>query len=654
MVIFEILKLGIFFGLILLLPGIVILQGSRRFRGVSLLAIFSYGFLISVLITSLCGLGGILLGIPRRVFVYAEVLIMIMSVIAGIFLLTGVKSSDWKKWALRLSRKLRPEDYAFFAILIVVFVLTLYRGAFLKFGDVWLHIAYTVKFFRSEVMNPSYPFFRNVPVDINYGYCPLYPIYGLLCELTGRKVLWVWYYLPAFFAPLVLAVNYYFARLLTQSRFVALVSIVFLIYFTGMIGGNFLGFAVSAYPRNIGILIMFPLLWLLTLQTLRVFSRLNVMLCFAGFVALMLIHKLSALHFLIAYIIFALTVVASRAGRPSQWYGRLALLFAYMVVALVLYLLVVPVEPVNNPVHLEFRRAETWQLGETPLFIAAPHIFLFQAGPITAHTPATPLSLFSYLLLPGLFLSPKRNSLGKLFLLASIILLPVTIFNPFVFPIMAKLMTIEGSVRLVQIVPYHLIFPYSLYLIIQNILTDLYQTLRHRENRYYIAGVVSFLTIVFLSIWVGTNNPHKGKFLKSEEDIYNLDPLFQMGMYITENFQVDKERLMADFYSSYVIGGLTNVEVMGIPETMSSPNHPFIRSKNLAIYRFFSPLTAEQRIALLKRWGVTLLLFNPNAVNPVIVTHLEKEFAEHPETYHLLKKFDSVILYRISTPERGT
>jgi len=351
-------------------------------------------------------------------------------------------------------------------------------------------------------------------------------------------------------------------------------------------------------------------------------------------------------------VVFALVVTVSRAGRPSEWYKRLLLLFGYMIMALMVYVLLIPIEPVSNPVHLEFRGLETWRIGRTLFYIAAPHIFLFQAGPITAHTPATPLPLFSYLLLPGLFLSPKRNSLGKLLLLASVILLPVTIFNPLIFPVMAKLMTIEGSVRLVQIIPYHLIFPYCLYLIIQNILTDLYQTLRHRENRYYIAGVISLVTIVFLSIWVGTKNPHKGRLLKTEQEVLRLEPLFQAGEYINENLQVDRERLLSDFYSSYIISGLTNIEVMGIPETMSAPNHPFIRSKNLVIYRFFSPLSsAEQRIALVKRRGITLVLLNFNAVNPLIARHLEKEFAEHPETYRLLKKFDSLILYRIQNNE---
>jgi hypothetical protein len=501
-------------------------------------------------------------------------------------------------------------------------------------------------------MSNAYPFFHDVIPDMSYGYCPLHALYALLARLAGQSVLWLWFYLPVILVPLVLGVNYYFSRLITQSRFVALLSVLLLIYFLGFVGLPFMGFSTLAYPRNIALFIIIPLLWVLIIQTLRIYNIRTMALFVPAFMLLVLIHPLSGIHFVIAYIVFAIIVVVLRGGQKSPWYGRMFYLLTLMIMVMGLYTIFVPVGIIRNPVHLGFRRQEIVELGGR-LSIAIPGIFLFQGGPITTHGPSTPFPLFSYLLLPGLFLSPRRNSLGKEYLFAMGLLLPLTIFNPLMFPFMRRVLTIEGSVLILQVVPYHLIFPYSLYLIVQSILTDTYQSLRSRKNRYFITGAISVLIIIVLSIYVFRSVPAKGRLFKTKQQMLDLDPRYEVADYLLKNSRVDKDRFAADFESSYVVGALTNIDVLGLPRTMSSPSHPFILSRNLDIYRFFSVIPRKVRLKLARLYGITYVMLDFSRINPRVAERIRNEFNADPAIYNFLRDFRGLLLYRIDPDAVG-
>lgn len=627
-------------------PGIALLLVSRGLRGASLLAIFSLGFLLSILFLGVLLLCGMLFEVKQQLVTTFILLIMFIAAAATVYALRTGRTEQWRLYFRRFRWKLRPEDYAFLAITLAVTFVMLYRGGILEFGDGWLHIAYITKFYQSASLNPVYPFFPEVQPDTNYGYCPLHPLYALLAVYTGRSVLWLWYYLPFLLTPVILGVNYYFARLLTQSRFVALLSILMLIYFMGFLGMPMLGFAIGAYPRTIAVSIIVPLLWLLAIQNIRVFKRWNAILFLLGFATLLIFHKLTAIHFLMYYVVFLIVVIISRRCCSSVWYKRLALLLGYMLISCIIYYIVVPIEKVRNPVHLEFRSEEISPIEGTPFSIAKPDIFLFQGGPITSHAPITPLPLFAYLLIPGLFLSPRRNSLGKIYLLAGALLVPATLFNPLIFPLLSKILTIEGTIRLVQMAPYHLIFPYSMYLIIQNTLTDMYTILRRRSNRYFIAGFIALATMVIVIPYGFAKSPNKGRFLKSDRDLIRMNPLYEVSSYITSTFMPANECLVTDFYTSYIVGALTGIEVLGIPETMSAPNHTIIQSKNLYLYRFFSGITAEQRLKIARVTGATMVLLNRRELGDALYGALKKEFETHPQWYMRLYLADGLELYQ--------
>ncbi len=654
MALIDIALLFLLFVIVFILPGTIALLYSRHIRYTSILCLVSFGFVVTTTAIALLGLAGILAGIKTVHFVPLLVIILITPFLLALYRCVASRGGCLKIDVARIKHKIRVEDIGFLAIAIITFLGVLYYGAFLRFGDVWLHVAYVTKFFDADILDASYPFFREVVHDTNYGYCPLYILYSVLPRLLGHTVLWTWYYLPAIIVLLILVVNYYFARLLTQSRFVALVSVVFLLYFMGMIGSPFLGFGTAAFPRNITVLLISPLLWLLVIQSIRFFNRMNLALLFAGYALLLMIHKLSAFHFLVLYMIFGVIVIATTGRRHAGWYRRVILILAYMIMALFVYVIIVPFEPVVNPLHLAFRQEEILKLGKTPFSIASPVIFLFQAGPITSHDPRTPLPLFSYLLLPALFLSPKRNSLGKIYLLSAGILLPVTIFNPLLFPLLTKVLTVEGSIRMVQIIPFHLIFPYAMYLIVQNTLPDLYRTLRQRRQRKYITAILSIgVAIVFL-LYIAVKVPHEGRILKTEEQLLDLNPLFKAADYIRDNFNVTEERLMADFYSSYVVSALSGIEVMGIPETMSSPNHSFVWTRNLVVYRFFSNIPPEKRYFLAQRFGISLVLLNPEWIRTDrsdMVKKFVAEFSSLPSLYSFIETIDDLFLYRVESEE---
>ncbi|MCX7765877.1 MAG: hypothetical protein N2246_04120 [Candidatus Sumerlaeia bacterium] len=276
-------------------------------------------------------MSGILLNCPQISIINLSFVILCATIVGMVYLWYRTRNFSWKLYFIRLTRKIRPEDYAFLLITFVTFIIVLRQGAFLNLGDVWINRVYITKFIHSARMTPAYPFFHDVPPDTNYGYCPIHPLFALLTMIAGKSVLWCWYYLPSLLILVILAVNYYFARLLTQSRFVALLSILILIYCLGFIGSPLLGFGTTPYPRNMVLLIVFPLLWLLILQTIRAFSRLNVVLFILGFSLIVIVHRLTAVHFIITYLVFALITVLGRGGVSTIWNRRLVLLFLYML-----------------------------------------------------------------------------------------------------------------------------------------------------------------------------------------------------------------------------------------------------------------------------------------------------------------------------------
>jgi len=267
-------------------------------------------------------------------------------------------------------------------------------------------------------------------------------------------------------------------------------------------------------------------------------------------------------------------------------------------------------------------------------------------GTVIAHKPYTFLPMMGILLLPFLFMDLRRNGMGKCYLVSATVAMPLILFNPVLLPLFKRWVTLEGAVRIIQTVPYFILIPYTLYLIIQTTLTSMYQTLRSARNRMWI-------NLVLLALFLGVTLFHFSRVemrqwrVRSPKSLWNAKPLFPVAKLIQREDLTGK-RLIGDPYSSYVVGALSGVEVLGIPETMSSPSHNFVQRKNQQIYTFFLPDGFTRKVEFLKAHDVKYVLLNRLWLRQDVMDYFVDHFEARADLFHLIYQAPAVRLYQLS------
>lgn len=626
-----------------ILPGVITVLLMNLGRRVYYLGLVSIGFFISFVLLALVAFVGLRFAFPFDYLLYSEYVIALVSALGLLFLFELRKPSLSRVWR-SLQRSLHIEDLVVIGVALATGIFMLLYGGFIEFGDVWVHVAYITKFLTHGVLTPEYPFFKSPVMDLSYGYCAYHPVLASLAYLLNRDVLFLWYYLPALLAPMVIICNYYFAIRVTRSRFVGLLAVLFLFYNLAFQIRPLFGFSFCGYPGSFGVLILLPLLWILTFNYLRGLGWRDFVFAGIGFLGLLTVHKLVALYFSIDYFLLAILLLIYFRGRRPNQLGVLKLMVLFGVLGGAYVLFTAPIPPVVNPLHVGFRAEEMVQLTRKS-FIANPRIFLFQMGIVMAHLPYTFLSMLGILLLPFLLIDVRRNGIGKCYLISATMAMPLILFNPLLLPLLKRWITLEGAVRIVQTVPYFILIPYTLYLIIQTTLTSMYRTLRSARNRVWIN---LFLFALFLGVTLihFSRDETKQWRVRSPASVWNADPLFPAAQVIQRE-GVKGKKLISDLPSSYVVGALSGVEVLGIPETMSSPSHNSVQRKNQEVYTFFLPDGFAGKEKFLKEHDVKYVLLNRLYLRQDVMDYFVDHLRARADLFHLIYQAPGVLLYRM-------
>lgn len=628
---------------LLVLPGVTILLLMNLGRRIYFFGLVSIGFFISFLLLALLAFIGLRFSFPFDYLLYSEYVIVLVSALVLLFLYEFRRPSSFRVWQY-LKRNFCIEDLVVLAIALATSVFMLLHGGFIEFGDVWVHVAYMTKFLTHGVLTPVYPFFESPVIDLNYSYCGYHPVFASLAYLLNHDVLFLWYYLPVLLAPMVIICNYYFAIRITRSRFVGLIAVLFLFYNLAFQIQPLFGFSFCGYPGSFGVLILLPLLWVLTFNYLRDLGWRDFIFVGVGFLGLLTVHKLVALYFCIDFLLLGIMLLIYFRRRWPKQLGVLRLIVLFGVLGGAYALITAPIPNVVNPLHQGFRTDEIVQVTRQS-FIANPRIFLFQMGTVMSHFPYTFLPMLGILLLPFLFLDLRRNGMGKCYLVSATVAMPLILFNPVLLPLFKRWITLEGAVRIVQTVPYFILIPYTLYLIIQTTLTSMYQTLRSARNRMWI-------NLVLLALFLGVTLVYFSRVemrqwqVRTPKSLWNAKPLFPVARLIQPE-GLAGERLIGDLYSSYVVGALSGVEVLGIPETMSSPSHNFVQRKNRQIYTFFTPDGFTRKVEFLKAHDVKYVLLNRLWLRQDVMDYFVDHFGARADLFHLIYQAPGVRLYEL-------
>jgi len=162
-----------------------------------------------------------------------------------------------------------------------------------------------------------------------------------------------------------------------------------------------------------------------------------------------------------------------------------------------------------------------------------------------------------------------------------------------------------------------------------------------------------WINLVLLVLFLGVTLFHFSRVemrqwqVRAPKSLWNAKPLFPVAKLIQPE-GLTGERLIGDLYSSYVVGALSGVEVLGIPETMSSPSHNFVQRKNQQIYTFFLPNGFTRKVEFLKSHDVKYVLLNRLWLRQDVMDYFVDHFGARADLFHLIYQAPAVRLYQLS------
>lgn len=344
-------------------------------------------------------------------------------------------------------------------------VLAVYEGGWLSHtADGFYHLAAIRRQIDVGTLLPQGGFYawEQVPTALDSITGTWHLMLSLFSLWAGSDIIWIWWYLPVFIAPMLVLAFYSLGRVLFSQPWVALLGtlVQFVLY-------DKLDFRTSVYPNQAGYILLWTA-WMLTLLYLE--SGGVQELALAGMLAIVMVswHLLVAEFFFVSlgmYFIIRLAVVLISRKPWRNDTDLLRLLNA-----------LVPVVVVGIP-FLFFRAfrgnlvasMERW-LSISPRttlrssfnlgygFSIIGPVQLYKVDPRWRFAPFRfAVWLFTYLV--SLFLLSDCLKLRRfaLFLFATVLIIPLVLLNPFLITFLQGKAVDVGIIRLVLLPPYGLI-----------------------------------------------------------------------------------------------------------------------------------------------------------------------------------------------------
>jgi hypothetical protein len=537
------------------------------------------------------------------------------------------------------------------ALLIVLFGILALSGVLLKGGDGWLHMSIIRKFLDRGRITLASPFFEELQLDTNYGYCIWHVVLAFLSKLTGLAPDCVWFSVY----PLLLFLSGYslfgFGLYLFKKYQFAFVYLLAHIWALNRFAGNLAGLRILQYPYLVAPLIVLPLAWIFYFEFLRrekkSFGIITILICLLVF----FIHKLTFMGFFIFFTLFSLISALFYRGTLKK---RLKPVLIVLIMAAILgvFLFLVKPSPVTNPFHFGFAAKEVIRWGEWGITVK-PKVALFRAGWMVYHRKATWIPILSLALSPlllwRLWWTKKRKAFNPLavYCASGLLIIPLIMLNPFIGKLYVEKFTNQALVRLYCVIPH-----YAALLACAMILLQLFRIkVKSNLGIKLVEVIPSGILIIVMIAFLFQNFPVFVKAMIKPslyESLQRSDPMSQV---LTDFDRIEETPsvVCAQYLKGHYVTALTKHYVVQAPPSLTSPSMRDYRERNEAREKILSSETSpEERAYFIEKYHVKFLLIDYNSFKEYDPESFEKIFSQGAVKARPAIHYGKVYLYALS------
>ena len=496
-------------------------------------------------------------------FIFALPLsIVIMFWIGGV-----VISGFWILFLILKNRMVRIQPFKVDTALTVLItfitfsaLLVYWKGSF-QDGDAWYHVAQAVNYLNQPQMVSENAFFSGFPAGTLYDFNAWHTFIAAIAMLGRFQANFVWINLSAFFFPITILAIYTYIKTVFTNRYFAITAVI-AIFFFHTLQAKFMFLTSSVIPGNICTAFLMPLFF--TIYFSEIIKRRQLLLISILFVAtfIHIYYFLVIIGYLLVFHIFYFII--NPDSRLNFIKGTIKSA-GYFLVGL----------PLLIAIYWYCLRhyAETFPGTELPLTM------LFKDWPIFSVTPDKwPFYLsvtISFLLL---IKSPHwRKNRSRLFILSSILIVPLLIFNPLLLKFFSQFVPLNLIGRLTA--PFFLLIP------ILWLIWKLFPK-RFILNRFHIIGLISVVIIFGLSFLSFLPDSIKNRiqtYDKYREPMGFHDFAVRFQQVIPPNSVV-----ITDSYTSYHLPVFADIDIVAMTAHSTPPLN--LKTRIRDNYRFFNPL----------------------------------------------------------------
>jgi hypothetical protein len=538
----------------------------------------------------------------------------------------------------------RPISITVGALLVFSIALMLYRGAVFTYSsDVLDHLGTIREIVEKRQIFPTNSFYAG---EDGLGADPRKGLYhvavAILSILTHVEPYKIWIYLPALILPIMLCGYFAFARELFRNNRIALIALVLFFFCYGGIDTEFK--RAVGYPSRVAFLIYLTALFtVFTYIRGRNFKYL-IASAFLGY-AIGTVHVYYYFQFLLALFAFFVFMILFRRDCKD-------VILSTMKLGILTLLFSIPI------LYLRFTLSYST---ENPYDSALRHVVFFTDN-IYIVNPTQPwdriglAGLVAFLGVPFLY-KYTRKHYGIAFLFATMIVVPLIIFNPIVVPLLGKFLTIGLVRRIILLAPYIAVlafFAYTAMTALGSLCGDRKKTVTIRSLAVLI--LFALMMVPYLFSFYRQHKPSTIEYERNHSALLWVDALDFLEEHIDEAGVI-----VSDPITSYSIPAFTKHYIVAVPIGHSSPKDALNVQKVRDAMKILNPyIDMKSTVALLNQYRAGYVVLNERfdqpiyqygwSLNPALYDLTRSKFEERPDLFENIYNKNGMRIYQYHAP----
>ena len=462
--------------------------------------IFPVSFSLSILFFTIPGIIAYVLHPTYKLFLNIYLILIVLEFILFILIyikrrrLDIISSDNQDITNENTSLEMFPLLIIVLASLFFITVMVIYKGCITTDGIGFL--GYIKKLAVNPIIKNQDGFYKEIIVDTTYGYNIWFLLIAFISRIATSDPVQVWIFLPMVLTPLIILSFYTLSKTLFRNTRSSITAVFMFLLFFGINEGCWI-FRTSPYPMIITDFLIHPIVLTFAFKYLYKGQIQNLIISGLLGLSLATVH-LGGLYTFILILLFFLIFEGIFERNNKIVVKRLSLLILFSILFSLPYIFLrLPHLEIKNYAYFHF-------------FIKrfSPHIYCVPFDKLFCphyhvKPPFTPrgMLMFSFILSPFILIWVKKH-LGARYLIANMWIPPLIILNPYIVPILNKIIPFALIGRISQILPFILILGiiYDRFAIsISRFLQDMWEALFNKDVKTHIFyGIILLITLGIL------------------------------------------------------------------------------------------------------------------------------------------------------------